>query len=154
MALLSAYVLLSEGRFVSQQIYLLLASTFESKILLVIRFNSAFMIPVAKLPPLKIFCPRKVHVFKSFDEILCSTLRKNHKFCSGGSENRSILDLIWPFGSATDQDLSRWAQVSFVAKSSENEFPMSECRNFSLHPCSGALPGSHKGQNYLQVEDV
>ena len=63
MALLSAYVLLSEGRFVSQQIYLLLASTFESKILLVIRFNSAFMIPVAKLPPLGICYPRKVHVF-------------------------------------------------------------------------------------------
>ncbi len=64
MALLSWYVLLSEGRFVSQQVYLLLASTFESKILLVIRFNSAFMIPVAKLPPLRICYPRKVHVLK------------------------------------------------------------------------------------------
>ena len=117
---------------------------------------SSFHDSSGKAPPSGNLLPEKSPRFKSFDEILCSTLRKNHKFCSGGSENRSILDLIWPFGSATDQDLSRWArfQVSFVAKSSENEFPMSECRNFSLHPCSGALPGSHKRQNFLQVEDV
>ena len=86
MALLSAYVLLSEGRFVSQQIYLLLASTFESKILLVIRFNSAFMIPVAKLPPLGICYPRKVNVFKNFDEFLCSTLRKTISFAQEGAK--------------------------------------------------------------------
>ena len=86
MALLSAYVLLSEGRFVSQQIYLLLASTFESKILLVIRFNSAFMILVAKLPPLGICYPRKVHVFKNFDEFLCSTLRKTISFAQEGAK--------------------------------------------------------------------
>ena len=107
--------------------------------------------------PLWEFATReKSTFFKNFWWISVFNIEKNHKFCPGGSENRSILDLIWPFGSATDQDLSRWArfQVSFVAKSSENEFPMSECRNFSLHPCSGALPGSHKGQNYLQVEDV
>ena len=86
MALLSAYVLLSEGRFVSQQIYLLLASTFESKILLVIRFNSAFMIPVAKLPHLGICYLRKVHVFKNFDEFLCSTLRKTISFAQEGAK--------------------------------------------------------------------
>ena len=119
-------------------------------------FQQCFHESSGKAPPSENLLPERSPRFKSFDEILCSTLRKNHKFCPGGSESRSILDLIWPFGSATDQDLSRWArfQVSFVAKSSENEFPMSECRNFSLHPCSGALPGSHKGQNYLQVEDV
>ena len=63
-----------------------MASTFEYKILLVIRVNSAFMNPVAKLPPLKIFCPRKVHVFKSFDEILCSTLRKTISFAQEGAK--------------------------------------------------------------------
>ena len=87
MALLSAYVLLSEGRFVSQQNLFTFGEHFRVQNTPCHPFQQCFHDSSGKAPPSGNLLPEKSPRFlKNFDEFLCSTLRKPISFAQEGAK--------------------------------------------------------------------